>query len=98
MRGFVFAISQLWLWNSLSSVSSSSPSSSSPFTLDYDLQPVVWFECPENQQSEFVKECAEIILPLNRDNLTMGNVTGLVIWGVNILIVYHRICPKRVRH
>ena len=88
----MLAISQLWLWNFLSPVASSSP-----FAFDYDLQPVVWFECPENQQSEFVKECAEIILPLNRENLTMGNVTGLVIWKGNILIVYRRICSERVR-
>lgn len=48
-------------------------------SFSYDTQEVVWYPCPANQQSGFVKDCADIILPLNRNDLTMGNVTGHII-------------------
>jgi hypothetical protein len=69
---FFVICQQLWLLCHFSIVSS--------FSFDYTTQSVTWYECPENQQSEFVKECAEIILPLNRDDVAMGNVTGQYIW------------------
>ena len=41
-------------------------------------QIINWGPCPTGQNSTYVKDCAFLRFPLNRDDLSMGNVTSFV--------------------